>query len=83
MKKKNNKNNPKNTNEQQLFLKTKNLKIRNTRKPSTPRAEEGYCNEPKRSRPSTHTQSHQPKHIQKYKRKTKNGLDKGSDRLTL
>jgi len=61
MKKKNNKNNPKNTNEQQLFLETKDGKIRSNRKPSIPRAEEGYCNEPKRSGPSTHTQNHQPK----------------------
>jgi hypothetical protein len=40
MEKSNNKNNPNNTNEQQLFLKTKNKKIRSNGKPSTPRAEE-------------------------------------------
>jgi len=40
MEKSNNKNNPNNTNEQQLFLKTKNKKIRGNVKPSTPKAEE-------------------------------------------
>jgi hypothetical protein len=56
---KNKKNNPKNTNEQQLFLENKNGKIGNKGKPSTPRAKEGYCNEATQSEPSTHSQSHQ------------------------
>jgi hypothetical protein len=51
---KNNKNNPKNTNEQHLFLETKNVKIRSNGKPSTPRAEDGYCNEATQSGPPTH-----------------------------
>ena len=55
MEKKNNKNNPHNTNEQQLLFKTKNGKIRSSRKPSNPWAEEGYCNEATQSGPSTHS----------------------------
>ena len=61
--KKNNKNNPKNTNKQQLFLETKNRKIRSNGKQSTPWAEEGYCNVETQSRPSTHSQSHQDQNI--------------------
>jgi len=56
---KNNKNNPKNTNEQQLFLENKNGKIGSNRKPSTPRAKEGCCNE------ETQSQSHQTHNISK------------------
>jgi hypothetical protein len=44
MEKKINKNDAENTNEQQLFLETKNRKIWSNGKLSTPRAEEGYCN---------------------------------------
>ena len=40
---KNNQNNSKNTNEQQLFLETKKRQIKSTVKLITPRAEEGYC----------------------------------------
>jgi hypothetical protein len=42
MEKKNNKNDAASTNEQQLFLETKNRKIRSNGKLTTPRAEEGY-----------------------------------------
>ena len=45
MEKKNNQNNPKNTNEQKLFLENKNRKIRSKGKLNTPRAEEGHCND--------------------------------------
>ena len=51
--------NPKNTKEQQLFLKTRNGNIRSNGKEITPRAEKGYCNEATQSRPLTHIQSHQ------------------------
>jgi hypothetical protein len=63
MEKNSNNNNPKHTNVQQLFLKTNNVKIRSNGKLSSPRAEKGYCNEPKRSGTPTHSQSHQPKKI--------------------
>jgi hypothetical protein len=49
---------PKNTNEQQLFLETRNGNI-SSGKSSTPKAEEGYCNEATQSGPLTHSQSHQ------------------------
>ena len=60
MKKQSNQQNPKNTYEQQLFLETRNGNIRRSRKPSTPKAEEGYCNETTQSGPLIHSQSHQP-----------------------
>ena len=47
------------TNEEHLFLETRNGNIRSSRKPSTPKAEEGYCNEVTQSGPLTHSQSHQ------------------------
>jgi hypothetical protein len=50
---------PKNTNEQQLFLETRNGNIRSKGKPSTPKAEEGYFTEATQSGPLTHSQSHQ------------------------
>ena len=56
MDKKSNENNPKHSNVQQLFLETKNVKFRSNGKLSIPRAEEGYCNEPKRSRTSTQSE---------------------------
>jgi len=61
MEKQNNQQNPpkKNTNEQQLFLDTRKGDIRSSRKPSTPKAEEGYCNESTQGGPLTHSQSHQ------------------------
>ena len=73
---KNNKNDAENTNEQQLFLETKNRKIRSNGQLSTPRAEEGYCKEATQSRPSTH-RSAKPKICPKIEVKTKNVLDKG------
>ena len=60
MGKKNNKNNPKNTNKQQVFWETKNEKIRSYRKPSIPKDEEDYCNKA--------NQSHQPKTYPKIQR---------------
>jgi hypothetical protein len=45
MKKQNKQQNQQNAIEQRLFLKTRNGNIRSTRKQSTPKAEEGYCNE--------------------------------------
>jgi len=65
MGKKNNKNDAEKTNEQQLFLETKNRKIRCNGKLSTPRAEEGYCNEATQSGPSTHSQSCQAQNMSK------------------
>jgi len=59
MKKQNNQQNPKSTKEQQLFLKTRNGNIRSNGKQTTPKAEEGYCNEAIQSSPLTHSQSHQ------------------------
>ena len=50
---------PKNTKEQQLFLKNRNGNIRSNGKLITPRVEEGYCNEATQSGPLTHSQSHQ------------------------
>jgi hypothetical protein len=58
MKKQNIQQKPKNTKEQQLFLKTRNGNIRSNGKQITPRAEEGYCNEATQSGPLTHSQSH-------------------------
>jgi hypothetical protein len=53
----------KNTNDQQLFLETKNKKIRSSGKMNTPTVKEGHCNETTHSGPSTHSQSHQPQNI--------------------
>src|SRR5215469_7322083 len=58
MKKQNNNRNPNNTNEKQLFLKTRNGNIRSTGQQCTAKAEEGYCNEATQSGPLTHRQSH-------------------------
>ena len=73
--KQNNHQNPKNTNEKQLFLKTKNGNIRSTGQQSTAKAEEGYCNE---ATQNSHSQSKEPspKHGGTYRGKTKKGLDK-------
>jgi len=49
---------PKNTKEQQPFLKTRNGNIRSNGKQITSRAEEGYCNKATQSGPLTHSQSH-------------------------
>jgi hypothetical protein len=43
-------------------LKTRNGNIKSTGKQSTPKAEEGYCNEATQSGPLTHSQSHQAQH---------------------
>ena len=59
MKKQSNQQNPKNTNEQQLFLETKNGNIRSSGKPSTPKVEKGYCNEATQTKQLTLNQSHQ------------------------
>jgi len=59
MKEQSNQQNPKNTNEAHLFLETRNGNVRSSRKPSTAKAEEGYCNEATQSRPLTHSQSHE------------------------
>jgi hypothetical protein len=66
MKDKNRKQNPKNTNEQQLFLETRNGNIRSSRKPRIPMAVEGYCNEATPGGPLTHSQSHQAQNITKH-----------------
>ena len=59
MKRHNIQQNPKNTKEQQLFMKTRNEIIRSNWKQIIPRAEEGYCNEATQSGPLTPSQSHQ------------------------
>jgi len=59
MKKQSNQQNPQNTTERQLFLETRNGKIRHSGKPSTPKAEEGYCNKATQSGPLVNSQSHQ------------------------
>ena len=59
MKEQSNQQNPKNTNEEQLLLETRNGNIRSRGKPSTPKAEKGYCNKATQSGPLTHSQSHQ------------------------
>jgi hypothetical protein len=46
-------------NEEQLLLETRNGNIRSSGKPSTPKAEERYCNEATQSIPHTHIQSNQ------------------------
>ena len=40
------------------FLETRNGNIRSSGKPSTPKAEDGYCNETTQSGPLTYSQSH-------------------------
>jgi hypothetical protein len=62
MEKQNKQQNQQNSIEQWLFLKTGNENIRSTGKQSTPKAEEGYCNEATQSGPLTHSQSHQAQH---------------------
>jgi len=42
-------------------LETRNGNVRSSGKPSTAKAEEGYCNEATENRPLTHSQSHQAK----------------------
>jgi len=59
MKEQSNQRNPKNMNEEQLFLETRNRNIRSSRKPSTPKVEEGYCNRTTQSGPLTRGHSHQ------------------------
>jgi hypothetical protein len=66
MKDKNRKQNPKNTNEQKLFVETRNGNIRNSGKPRTSKAEEGYCNEMTQRRPLSHSQGHHAQHISKH-----------------
>ena len=66
MKKQNIQQKPKNTKEQQLFLKTRNGNIRSNGKQITHRAEEGYCNETTQSGPLTHSQSHQAQNSAEY-----------------
>jgi hypothetical protein len=63
IKDKNRKQNPKNTNEKQLFLETRNGNIRISGKPRTPKAKECYCREATQGRPLTHSQSHQAQNI--------------------
>jgi hypothetical protein len=63
MKKKKRKQNPKNANEQQVFLETRNRNIRSGRKPRTPMAEEGHCDKATQGGPLTHSQSHQAQNI--------------------
>ena len=69
-----NQQNPKNTNEEQLFLKTGNGNIRSSGKPSTPKVEEGYCNEATQSGPLTHSQSHQAQNTLEHTEVKKEGL---------
>jgi hypothetical protein len=81
MKKQNNQQNPKNTNEQQLFLKIRNGNIRSTEQQCTgqqctPKAEEVYCNEATQSGSFTHRQSHQAQNTAEHRDKIKTGLDK-------
>jgi len=59
MKEQSNQQTPKNTNEEQQFLETRNGNIRSSVKPSSPKAEEGYCNEATQSGLLTYSQSHQ------------------------
>jgi hypothetical protein len=66
MKKQNNQQNPKSTKEQQLLAKIRNGNIRSNGKQSTPKAEEGYCNEVTQSGPPTHSQSHQAQNTEKH-----------------
>ena len=66
-KKQSNQQNPKNRNEQQLFLETGNGNIRSSGKLSAAKAEEGYCNEATQIGPLTHNQSHQPKNTVEHK----------------
>jgi hypothetical protein len=81
MKKTYNKNNPKNTNEQQLFLETKmeksgvtgNRVLRGLRKVTAMSQKE--ADHPLIFKATS------PKYIQKYRHKTKKGLDKGSNKL--
>jgi hypothetical protein len=78
MRKRNKQQDQKNAIEQQLFLKTKNGNIRSTGKQSTPKAEEGYCNEATQSRPLTHNQNPpSPTYSRTYRGETQTGLDKG------
>jgi len=65
MENKKSKNDAEKTNEQQLFLETKNRKIRSNGKLNTPTAEEGYCNEATQGRPSTHSHSCQAQYMSK------------------
>jgi hypothetical protein len=74
MKKQSKNPNQKNAIKQQLFLKIRNGNIRSTGKPSTPKAEEGYCNKATQSRPLTHSQS--PTYSRTQRGKTQTGLDK-------
>jgi hypothetical protein len=67
MKKQNNQQNPKSTKELQLFLKIRNGIIRSTRKQSTAKSEEGYCNiEATQSGSLTRSQSHQAQNTGKH-----------------
>jgi len=58
MKEQSNQQNPKNTNEEQLFLETGNGNMRSSGKLSAAKVEERYCNGATQSGPLTHSQSH-------------------------
>jgi hypothetical protein len=47
-------------------LETRNGNIRHSGKPSTAKAEEGYCNEATQSGPLTHSQSHQTQNTEEH-----------------
>jgi len=76
MKEQNNQQNPKKTSEEQLFLEIRNGNIRSSGKPSTAKAEEGYCSETTRSGSLTHSQSHEAQntveHAEVKQRRVKN-----------
>jgi hypothetical protein len=63
---KNHQQNPKNTNEQQIFLEARNGNISSKGKLSTSKAEEDYCIEETQSGPLTHSQSHQAQNTAEY-----------------
>jgi hypothetical protein len=66
MKDKNRKQNPKTTNEQQLFLEPRSGNIKTSGKLQTPKAEKGYGNGATQGRPLTHSQSHLAQNISKH-----------------
>jgi len=77
MKEQSNQQSPKNANEEQPYLETRNGNIRSSGKPSAPEAEEGYCNEATQSGPLIHSQRHLAQNTVEHREvKKKKGLDK-------
>jgi len=63
-------------------LETRNGNVRSSGKPSTAKADEGYCNGATQSGPLTHSQSHQAQNTVEHTEVKQKGLDKRGNKRT-